>query len=409
MRKRSFTLIELLVAVALSTILTGSVVFIFIQAQEIFISVDAKVQVYQYARYAFDRMERDLANVVRSREMEFYNDAAPPSGIKNHFDSTEDIPIAGTANLHGNSTGGNDIYNHSFTLRAPTEYTEIVAADSKRSPQDRRRDSVYFKTVTVIAGQTQAALIEYAMVDTDKQRPKLQRRLWRVTGVDASNPLAPRYEINGDRGGLPQEQDLCLYCVDVRFEIFVKNLRRSDSGGYYGAPEMAKPPQVDRVYGNDEVFEPSHNYWRGGHSMIQTYYDVDHNDVRLQPDLGVFEPGENGLFHTQDNFTFPMLKEGDVMFMWGGGSGFKGKPYTIKKFLKIPSGGTPEPWTPDSLASEFRIQFEEVIEGTTPSAQMLVRYAAGWVPSALRATLVIKDQKSLESRSVQRIFKIMSN
>ena len=44
--QRGFTLIELLVAVALSTILTGAVVFIFIQAQEIFISVDAKVQVY---------------------------------------------------------------------------------------------------------------------------------------------------------------------------------------------------------------------------------------------------------------------------------------------------------------------------------------------------------------------------
>ncbi|MEJ2289731.1 MAG: hypothetical protein P8Y02_14040 [Deinococcales bacterium] len=34
----------------------GGVVFIFINAQQIFLRVDARVQVYQYARYAFDQM-----------------------------------------------------------------------------------------------------------------------------------------------------------------------------------------------------------------------------------------------------------------------------------------------------------------------------------------------------------------
>ena len=69
-----FTLVELMVAMALMMILTGSVVFIFMQAQEIFLTVDARVQVYQYARYSFDQMERDLANIVHTRDMEFFND-----------------------------------------------------------------------------------------------------------------------------------------------------------------------------------------------------------------------------------------------------------------------------------------------------------------------------------------------
>ena len=43
--RQGFTLIELLVAMALMTILTGSVVFIFINAQTIFNTVDAQVQV----------------------------------------------------------------------------------------------------------------------------------------------------------------------------------------------------------------------------------------------------------------------------------------------------------------------------------------------------------------------------
>ncbi len=399
--KRGFTLVELLVAIALSTILTGSVVFIFIQAQEIFISVDAKVQVYQYARYAFDRMERDLANVVRSRDMEFFNDAAPPSGIKGRYDQGEELPIRGTANTDANELGGDDIYNHAFTVRSPKDYTGVDGID-------RRWDSVYFKTVTVIGGQTQAALIEYAMVDTDKPRPKMQRRLWRVTGVDAANPLAPRYEINGPLGGQPERQDLCLYCIDVRFEVFVKNLRRSDAGDYYDARELVTPPRVRRVYGDDFVFPSHRNDWNGGHCLVQTYYDVRHDNNRMQPDLGVFEPGENGLFHTQGNFTFPQLKEGDTLFMWGGTQGFKAKPYTIKKFLKV-GGADPVAWTPDAPAAEFRIQFEEPIEGALPGQQLTVNYAAGWVPSALRATVVIKDSKSLENRSVSRVFKIQSN
>lgn len=395
---RRFTLIELLVAIALSTILTGAVVFIFIQAQEIFISVDAKVQVYQYARYAFDRMERDMSNVTNSRNMEFFNDAAPPSGTKGSFDRGEEIPIRGTANNDASNTG-DDIYNYGFTIRQPAPYNEVL----KGNPQ--RHDSVYFKTVTRIGGQTSAALIEYAMVDTDKARPKLQRRLWQITGVDAGNPLAPRYEVNGTLGGQPQKQDLCLYTVDCQLEVFIKNLRRSDAGNFYEPAELMKPPRVRRSFGDEDAFPPMHNDWRGSNTMIQCYYDVGHDDSRMQPDMGVFEPNEAGLFHTQGNFGFPMLREGDQIYLWGGFRGFKGQAYTIKKFVK-PDGS---PWTPDSDMTQLRIQFEEPIEGQQPGQQMMVRYSAGFVPAALRATVVIKDVKSLENRSVSRVFKIMGS
>lgn len=402
-RSRHFTLIELLVAIALSTILTGAVVFIFIQAQEIFISVDAKVQVYQYARYAFDRIERDLSNVTNSRDMEFFNDQAPPSGTKGRYDRGEEIPIRETANNDASRTG-DDIYNNGFTLRQPALFNDVTDGN------EHRRDSIYFKTVTRIGGQTSATLIEYAMVDHDKPRPKLQRRLWRVTGVDAANPLAPRYEINGPEGGRPQRQDLCLYTVDVQFELFVKNFRRSDAGRFYSAGELAVPPRVRRRFGDELAIPPMKNDWRGDNFMVQCYYDVGHDQNRVQPDLGVFEPGEGGMFHTQDNFGFPMLREGDTIYLWGGFRGFKGRAYTIKKFVMKGPSGEWVPWDP-SIAdmSQMRIQFAEPVEGQRPNQQMLVRYAAGFVPGALRARIVIKDSKSLENRSVSRVFKIMSN
>jgi prepilin-type N-terminal cleavage/methylation domain-containing protein len=403
---RGFTLIELLVAIALSTILTGAVVFIFIQAQEIFISVDAKVQVYQYARFAFDRIERDLGNVTNSRDMEFFNDQAPPSGTKNRHDVGEELPIRGTANNDASNTG-DDTYNHGFTLRQPALYTDVDKG------LQHRWDSIYFKTITRIGGQTSATLIEYAVVDTDKPRPKLQRRLWRVTGVDAGNPLAPRYEINGPLGGQPQRQDLCLYTMDCKLEVFVKNFRRSDGGAFYSAAQLVTPPKEwnrEVNLNSEPSIPPMKNDWRGGNSMVQCYYDAGHNEARMQPDLGVFEPGENGLFHTQDNFGFPMLREGDAIYLWGGFRGFKGRPYTIKKILMKDASGGLVPWAPATGdMAQMRIQFDEPIEGQRPNQQMLVRYAAGFVPAALRATVVIKDSKSLANRSVSRVFKIMSN
>src|SRR5437764_7376642 len=89
-RGRGLTLVELMVAMALMTVLTGTIIFIFSQAQSIYAHVDAKVKVYQYARTALDVMERDLANVVNSPDMDFFQDGG--NGTKNgHYDAGEEL------------------------------------------------------------------------------------------------------------------------------------------------------------------------------------------------------------------------------------------------------------------------------------------------------------------------------
>src|SRR4051794_398906 len=89
-RGRGLTLVELMVAMALMTVLTGTIIFIFSQAQMIYSQVDAKVKVYQYARTALDTMERDLANVVHTTDMDFFTDGV--GGAKNgHFDPGEQL------------------------------------------------------------------------------------------------------------------------------------------------------------------------------------------------------------------------------------------------------------------------------------------------------------------------------
>lgn len=397
--RTGFTLVELMVAMALMMILTGSVVFIFIQAQKIFLTVDARVQVYQYSRYAFDQMERDLANVVRSSDMEFYDDLPPPGGRVGRYDAGEEIPISGAED---NPT----IYNHGFALRQPEDYT---GADGNTY----RHDSIYFKTVTVAGGQTSAALVEYALKDLDKERPKLIKRMWRVTGLDSTTPTRPKFQINGSPGNTarPIEQDLCLYTIDVRFELFVRNRRTDQVGQFYDAKNLITPPKLSST--GREPFEPIRNDWVMPDRMVSTYYDVRHDQNAVQPDFGLFDPNENNLFRTEKAFTFPMLREGDRIYMWGGPPGLPGmaipKEYTIDSFRK-PDG---TPFLPTDPPSALRIKLKEPPPDRPQSlpagSPMLVQWDACWLPPALRVTLRIKDAKSLQTRSVQRVFKILTN
>jgi prepilin-type N-terminal cleavage/methylation domain-containing protein len=419
--RRAFTLVELMVAMALMTILTGSVVFIFMQAQEIFKNMSARVAVYQYARYAFDQMERDFANVVQTRDMEFFNDQPNnPRGRRGHYDAflNEHIPIRDTGNRHGDPINGDGTYNYAFTLRQPQPYTD---ADQRQ----HRWDSVYFKTVTVINQKTTSALIEYSIADSNRTRPKLVKKLWRVTSIDNTDPFAPRLKINDSDQALPQVQDLCLYATDAKFEVFVKNNRRNDPGDYYDAEQLINPPR--RAYqglGSPPVFQKHRNStgWAAPNFMVQTYYNERWNGLP-QSDLGLLEPAANGLptlFHTPGNFGFAMLSEGDKIYLedadtqQSGTASIDNKEYTIKAF--VIAGTNPlEPWTPTQPLQKLRIQFEETIDvsppqGVTIPAQGLsVRWTAAWTPPALRATLRIKDEKSLELRTVSRIFKILSN
>jgi prepilin-type N-terminal cleavage/methylation domain-containing protein len=393
-RRPGFTLVELMVAMALMMILTGSVVFIFTQAQKIFSKVDASVQVYQYARYAFDQMERDLANVIPSSDMEFYDDQPPPGGRVGRYDPGEELPLGGRE--------GNALYHHSFTLRQPAPYT---GADGLQ----HRYDSIYFKTVTVSSGKTSAALVEYALDDVDKERPKLIKRTWRVTGLDPSSPTRPKLQVNGAAGksAKPVEQDLCLYTVDVRFEAFVRN-RRQDQVGHFHECETLVDKLPRMSPGGALPFEKLRNDLAPPDYSLQTYYDVRHDRDALQPDLGVFDPAENYLFRTQKNFSFPMLREGDRIYCWGGALAVP-KEYTIDSFRK-PDG---TPWTAADPPEQLRIKFKEAPpeppSGAPAGAPLECEWDTSWLPPAVRVTLRIKDAKSLQTRSVQRVFKILAN
>jgi hypothetical protein len=410
-----------MVAMALMTVLTGTIIFIFTQAQTIYSHVDAKVKVYQYARTALDTMERDLANVVCSPDMDFFQDGQ--GGVKNgHYDPGEEL---------GNGVGidqteekvlnqpmsGPNPYHYGFTLRQPKWYANPLFKDNNRL---HSHDSIYFKTITQAQGQTVAALVEYALVDMLKERPKLQKRMWVLTGIDSTTN---RLIINGPPVSTnttqttPVTQDLCLYTTDVQFQIFVKNNRlgllqtdRFTPGTFYSAQDLVDN-KVDPVTQNPPFKEPMRNFWNGqrlqqpgnGDYMIQCFYDPSHNGSSTDP--GIFDKLDNGLLHTQNIFEFPMLGPGDKIYIYDltpnalVTAGVQSNDYTVKGWRDVPGEGP-------------RIEFVERVATTSPNfpaAGLQAAYRAGWLPPAVRATLRIKDEKAREIRTISRTFKVLAS
>ena len=65
-RKRGFTIIELLVASVILVILMGSITAVFLAANRSWTQTEARLQIYQNAREALDRMSRELATAFPS-------------------------------------------------------------------------------------------------------------------------------------------------------------------------------------------------------------------------------------------------------------------------------------------------------------------------------------------------------
>lgn len=64
--KKGFTLIEVLIASVILVIVMGSMTMVFIEANRAWIQTEAKLQVYQNAREALNRMTRELACAYQS-------------------------------------------------------------------------------------------------------------------------------------------------------------------------------------------------------------------------------------------------------------------------------------------------------------------------------------------------------
>lgn len=372
-REAAFTLIELLVAITLMLILTGSVVFIFVQAQAIFGQTMALVEVYENARYAMDQMQRDLANAAKTADMEFYRDNTADEMGRGHF---------GTNNAEAYAVLQSD---RTILQGLPYIYAPVVyQAEPWRDLRgvEHRQDSIYFRTVTQVGGQTRQALVAYFLHHEDP-----------VTRQPLTNPVLQKQLATLDENGnvvIEDPIDLCEYVTDVEIRFFYANRARGQTGRYFTAREAIEPPGAG-------VSGPELPNWASTGYAVSTC--VQSWDGTRSEGAGAVRlvSGENRFYIDNGQFDFGPMRPGDAIWIY-------------------PTQDTHrQAWRPrDLLIRGFGqdgtgryVTFTAPFSLPTGVTNMPVEYRAGWLPSSVQIRLTIKDERSIERRTIEQVFKLL--
>lgn len=438
MRKKQhgFTLVELMIAVALMVILTGSIVFVFTQAQRVYTQTDATVKVYQNARTAMDIMERDIANAYRTMEMEFWSDDkdSVTKLYNGHLDENDEgyqlTLNPNWKNVPKTPTDFQKIEDYRMLTGVTSNYIFSMMTEQNQYPDYKIAgithwdDAFYFKTETAIpslGGTTRTALVRYGLhKDPAKRRNPILMK-W-VTWLDKTDPENPKAYAEAP-------QPLCYFVTDFRVEVYIRNKRTSNPGDYYIiAPDTSYPSSDIKANfdapirstpitaGSRNLFMPLFMHIRGGGSTQNSkilrlgggfsgYSNMPEGKfVRVLSGEPYFTLSSN---QNASNF-FYQLDKGDKIFLYDSDTNATRTMYLIP----------PGEYTIKDIRNEnneWRIYFREAIDTTQLDKEnrpfTAMSYRASWVPSAVKITLKITSSKvsnpNQGSRTIVRIFKIL--
>ena len=436
MRQKGFTLVELMIAVALMVILSGSIVFVFTQAQRIYTQTSSMVKVYQNARAAFDIMERDFANMIRTMDMEFWGPDEEDSLAKSfngHLDKKTEL---------GNYMFGvNEQQVKNLRIFTQSEasflFGPVIAQGSYRDKSpgggniERAADTIYFKTETNIPGRgTKIALVRYGLdIDPRFRRPPILMKwvAWLEKSVDANNKVTYRVHYE-------PPQPLCYYVTEFRVEFFVKNRRTNGAGVFCRAGEFLsifqgsqnKLPFVanQKITVNSSIgheytafFMPLYmNLFDNGkgtisYSDLGSVYQSSFKGVIVKPVTG--EPFFTFVENTNNLWDFfYQLGKGDRIFLFGSQVDSSGRHYYVR-----PGEYTIKDIRQDPSSKKYQVFFLEYIDTSQMDkdgvTQAEVCYRAVWIPSAVRITMQIIDKYGIGerqvSRTISRVFRILGS
>lgn len=387
-RSAGLTLVELMIAIALMLIMTLQLQIIFSRGRQLFLGADAMAQVYSNARAALDQIERDIANAVKSDQMEFYNDnRSVPLGL-GHYNQGE---MNGT--VSGRFLPGR--YINSFCVKQPKDYTP---KDQNKVGGPYRNDALYFRTFTTVNGEAREALVEYRLwlgADPNNARPR--PILQRVVTSARQDPGTGNPIFQNGYPVLEQQdpQDVCYYVQEFKVDMFIRDRRKRTVGRFYSPKEA-----IQRAATADDAFPPGmKNLLSGENFAVQCLEGGDDIDP-----LAVMQKDDRKL-HLKNGDRVARLKPGDKMYIVTRQIGMTrrdfGANYLTIKDIVMPS------------AQETVISFEEddiiksELGGSTMPPFIDVAYRAAWLPQAIRIQMKIKDTRSQEIRTISRIFQLL--
>lgn len=389
-----FTLVELMIAISLMLIITLQLNIIFNQSRKLFIAADAMVQVFQNARSALELLERDIANVQKTSQMEFFKDDIQrfPYGFR-IFNEGEQI-----TGIQPRFFPGVD-YIYGLALKE-----RRYDPKDRKEGKDYRRDAIYFRAMTMIDGTPKDALIQYEL-DIGPQpsnplpRPILRRTLWEVEKIAVGgDPVIKKHAA----------QDICYYATEFKAEVFIRDKRKNGMGRFYGAKEATvAPPAGDPQPPNLRRYDTGDSY-----GIMCVARNEPNNWATLltaaaQPPAG---GGPSGNYLEIPGERLAPLAAGDKMYLLvepDPGSNARedfGGPLTISK-IDATQGGAARVWFEEAglIAQKLGKKRKDGVP------RVNVDWRAAWLPPAIRVTLKIKDARSEEIRTIERIFQILKS
>lgn len=450
LNRRAVTLIELMVSLALGAILIGVIVFVWTTSQKIVSRTTDKIVIYQNIRNILDTMEKDISNVVRTSDVEFFTDVngngfydqsttspeeygplrarvgSSPDALflaPNSVDAADPKPTAGANDSSKPDTGGdlNSVpYFFAPVLYSPPLYPGVPNFDPPELLQPNaghRRDEFYFRSFAVVEGRSRPVLSHYRLrVPANfPQRPTLIRNLaW----IDyRQNPPRP----------VNRRDDLAEGVADLEFDMFYKESRIFDHGQFIDAFE-ARQVTAGRaaIPGLDNQFNQT---------AIQLCYFGN----------GMIEnTRENGVWFRamDDDVQFGAVRPGDKLLLFGAtdepgdgsinnaalGTAFGTRSLTIEQIIAVqPLGGGF-----GSNESRIFIKFKEAldIEALLPALggeniiyeqpfgaesrrtifqQFQIQYRLGFLPGAFRIRLKYRDFRERRLIPFERIVRVLGS
>lgn len=378
-----FTLVELMIAIALMLIITLQLQIIFNGSRTMFLRAEALVEVFQNARSAVDLIERDLANAVTSDQMEFFRDIRTRSIGVGHMNQDEMLPELRNSFFQGVN------YVHNLAMKQPPEYRPLMAIDG--GPY--RRDGLYFRTFTTVNGVGKEALVQYRLtVGPDPTRPRplpiLQRRLTEVERITtAGDPVVRRHDW----------MDVCYYVQEFKVEAFLRDRSFGSVGRFYSPRQAAQ----GGASGTD-VRAPNLQRMGGPEDGVGVVF-IEQGEGQLAT-TGILT-----VTQTVNTSARPLqnLAPGDRMYLLTQplpGQTFQtdfGGYMTIKEIDRVTTPGQTK------VHFEQSVTLQNAMAGIGATS-VTARFRAAFMPSALRITMLVKDSRSSELRTIQRIFRVGS-
>lgn len=447
--RRAMTLIELMVSLALGVILIGIMVQVWTTSQQIMSRTTDQIAVYQNLRNILDIIERDIANVVKTTDMEFFDDKSgnghydlatgsnaeelpelfaarngtPPAGVLHPFANQNMFGDQGSGGLNlpsapdGNGKNLNSVpYFYAPVLYRPASYPAVPVFDDP-TVTSHRQDEFYFRTFANVDQQSQPVLVHYRLFvpQNSPQRPTLVRRLIWIDQRSSTDTVRERID------------ELAEGITDLEFAMFYKESRIHDKGIFLDAKEArnvnsdgdANIPGLDQQYNATAV-----SLVYAGDAIIERTAE---NGVWLRPDdpkiqFGSVRPGDRfllteatdddsipGTANLGDLFGERFVTVESIIALQPSTSGLGSNQ--SKVFVKFVEPIDFFPLNP-GLGTETTTsvtEFGEADKTRTIFQSFQVKFRVGFLPGAFRVRFRYRDFRARRLVPFERVVRVLNS